>query len=105
MTVVAAARAQRNVERDLLILQLMQDGVQVADIAARVGICRDTVRRIAQRHGKQRRLQVPVWVPEHLREDYRIIAEEDGEENAASYCRRAKREAVMSYGPVEHGVR
>lgn len=41
-------------------------------------------------------VQIPGWVPERLHDDFRLIAEDEGEEAAASWARNAKRNRVLT---------
>lgn len=39
-------------------------------------------------------ISIPAWVPDYLRPIYADIARSEGEESAAGYCRKAKRQSV-----------
>ena len=67
--------------------RLKATGMSSIDIAERFGVKASTVSTALKRD-----VEIPAWVPEHLHSFYRMTALDDGEEAAASLCRKLKRE-------------
>lgn len=89
------------------ITDAMLEGLGLFDAAERFGVspvsivasCEDRLTRKylkglskAVEEHRVKRVQVPKWVPVHLRSEYENIAAKSGEEEAASCIRRRKRE-------------
>ena len=90
-----------NDDRNISILRAYRVGTAVDAIARKHGISARMVRTVVQKAGVPRRhvghprkpepVAVPAWVPAALVSTYVGEAEREGEEAAASMCRRLKR--------------
>ena len=83
-------------------LQMMAEGMAPKDVAQAFGVSADYVRRVRKSSLAKDVIEVPAWVPTQYVEDYRIIAVEDGEEDAAAYVRRKKRGNILPVDEVRH---
>lgn len=83
---------------------LLAEGVGVNEVSRRLGVNPSSVVRLKYVEGAEKAVPVPSWVPESLRDDYRTIALEDGEQAAASYARNKKRPALKPERLVDRDV-
>ena len=76
------------------VVQDWLDGMPVRLIAEKNGIHRQTVYSALEKQRELDAAQVPAWVPSSLHDQYRSIAYDRGEPDAAAWARSAKKVAV-----------